>query len=500
MKTAVAALFVAVVVIISSFGAYELYSQPRGNPSVALASCKTVQSGAPVKTQTTKVTLGAVTEYKIPGTDRWPNAVTNSSDGSVWFAEQEIPGLGHLYPSNGTLVEYAWPNYPTPTPPDCIPQASSWGIAIWQGRIWAADEFGNMIQGLKPSDGSVVSLNVTGKGTNPFWLAVSPDGYLWYSSNNFPPVLGRIAPNLTVQTISLTGLGTYEPLQLEFVNSSLAYLSTINYAENSTTHSCVCDGHIYSFDPTGVSSTISPTLVGGRFRLIEPTSVSYSNGAIWVAQHDASSIQSYNLVTKTWTIYPTSTTPWLDVTLPLVIESADGNVWFNEHYANKIALLNPSSETITEYSESSPPASNYTMIQNDESIALSSGGLWFTSISGNYVGFVSKSYDAGFSVSINGTNRVSAAPGGNVSLTMKVGGAWSSPMEVGVSDSENHTSFPGLIRITPAVPSVPAGIGPYTLGVRIGVGSSARPGEYTAMVTVTDGLVQKSAYIFITVT
>src|SRR5438876_9419388 len=64
-----------------------------------------------IKSQLQTATFGAVTKFQLSSPGRAPNAITVAPDGSVWFGEQGIPGVGHLYP-NGTLVEYRWPgNY-----------------------------------------------------------------------------------------------------------------------------------------------------------------------------------------------------------------------------------------------------------------------------------------------------------------------------------------------------------------------------------------------------
>ncbi len=493
MRKVVIAVVVAAIVVVASFATYEFYN-------TGGSSCGSIQPGTIARSQVQNVTFGAVTEYALPGQDLQPDAVTNASDGSVWFAEQNLPGVGHLYPNNGTLVEYAWPGYAAPQPPVCFTGVSASGIAIWQGRVWVADEYGNSIVGLRPSDGNVVSLNTTGKADYPYWLAVGPDGYLWFTSDNTPAALGRISPNMSMQIISLAGLGTDNPLSLQFVNSSLAYISAINLSDASATNpSCICNGHIYSFNPSKISSLVTPSQVGSGYKLVLPTSASYSQGSIWVAQHYASNLVQYDLATGAWTTYPTSTVPYIGVTLSLETAAEGGNIWFNEHYANKIAVIDPSTQTLTEYSESNPPASNYTQIQNDLSIAATSNGLWFTSLTGNYVGFVNGSYDPGFGIAVSGSNSLMLAPGGNASLTLKVTGSWTSPMKVGGSDSENFTSVPRLIKIVPSVSAIPAGSSPYNLGVNIGVGTSVKPGEYTVLVTLTNGFTQRSAYLFISV-
>lgn len=68
-----------------------------------------------------------VTKYRLPNNE-FPNGITVAPDGSVWFGEQNVPGLAHLY-VNGTMIEYAWPvNYSPST-------TSIWGVADWDGRI-----------------------------------------------------------------------------------------------------------------------------------------------------------------------------------------------------------------------------------------------------------------------------------------------------------------------------------------------------------------------------
>ncbi|HEY6283610.1 MAG TPA: hypothetical protein VIW22_06770, partial [Nitrososphaerales archaeon] len=318
-------------------------------------------------------------------------------------------------------------------------------------------------------------------------------------SANTPAKLGRISTDMTLTTVSLAGLGSDEPLQLGFVNSTLAFLSTINQSINSSTHSCVCNGHIYSFNPSLTSATITPLLVGDGFKLLLPISASYSSGSLWVTQHSASNVVRYDIGAKSWTTYPTSSVAWSPINPAYVIEATKGGVWFNEHYANKISLLNPGTGTLTEYSESNPPASNYTDIQNDLSIAATDGGLWFTSLSGNYLGFVSSGYDPGFHVSVSGTNTAAIAPGGHASFTLNVTGSWSGPMAVTTSDSEVGSSKLNLIQVIPGVSAIPVGGSPYSLGVKIVVDQKIHAGGYTIAVTLTNGGVQQTVYCFVIV-
>jgi streptogramin lyase len=490
--TRIAALVALAMVAVAGVYYYQSDYTPQNQ-------CAPVRPGSMLKSQVTSDTFGGITEYRLPSQGRWPNAITTAPDGSVWFAEQEVPGVAHLFPSNGTLVEYAWPGYPTPKAPDCLYAASSSGIAIWNGRVWAADEFNNAVLGVNPWDGSTVRVNTTSNAQYPYWLAVGPDGDLWFTSDNTPASLGKISPDLTLTVIPLNGLGADEPIQITFVNSSLAFLATINEAENLTTKACVCTGHIYSFDPSVDAPSITPTVVGGNYTLQLPTSVAYADGRIWVAQHGPSSVLSYDFAAGQWTKYPTSTVPW-STTLPLVISANGSEAWFNEHYANKIAELNATSETLTEISESNPPAKSAAGIQNDESIALAPGGVWFTSESGNYVGFLNAAYRPSFRVTTVGSDRISVSPGGNATVALSITGSWSTPLGVNASDTEDYASLPVLLHFATSVSAVPAGGSPYTLMVTVTADQTIHPGSYLAAVTVTDGGDQQSAYIFIEVT
>jgi streptogramin lyase len=489
-------MVVVAIIVVSSAVVFEQYYATPSTP------CQPVKSGETLTTQLSKTTFGGVTEYALPAPDRWPNAIANASDGSIWIADQEVPGVAHFFPGNGTLEEYSWPGYPSATPPSCAPTINVSGMAIWNGRVWAADEFDNKTVGVNPADGSVVSVGSTGRAPFPYWLAVGPDGDLWFTSDNFagqPSVLGRILPNDTLEVVNLVGLGNDQPLQLDFVNSTLALLATINQAPNSTTDACICTGHIYSFDPMGAGAQVVPSLVGGGYKLILPTSLSFFNGSVWVTQHAASSVVRYDFSTRTWTKYPTSTVPWIDITLPYVIQEEGGNVWFNEHYANKIAMINPQRGTLTEFSEANPPITDPTKIQNDLSIAPALGGLWFTSETGNYIGFVNASYNPGFTISVTGKSTAEVAPGSNASFSLEVSGAWANPMNVTVSDSENFQSAPQAITITPSAAVVPQGASSYSLKVEVSAGRTLPVGNYTLAVTVTNGDVQQSAYVFLTV-
>jgi virginiamycin B lyase len=498
MRNAVVALAVVAIIVAGSFASYELYFVPgqglfhSASASTTTTQCKTTTSTVTTTRGLKATTFGAVEEYALPGASPWANGITVASDGSVWFGEQGVPGLGHLYPNTGTLVEYRWPCYPTSSTGG--PVSSIWGVALWNGGVWAADGDSNRLVGLNPSTGSTTYVNTT-SAEFPYLLSVSPDGSLWFSSLARHATIGRLGTDMKLSVYSVEGLGHQEPIQIQFINSTFAYMVSLD-PYNDT------DSGLYSFDPSTSGSAVVANKVGGDQVLLYPQALAMTDDTIWISPHFPSHIVSYDTTTGTWTVYPTpsSEIPHLSTTLPYFVEASGDKVWFNEHQGNKIALLDPSAGTLTEYSEANPPVTSTLEIQNDLTIAAVPEGLWFASMTGDYIGFVNGSSQPGFSIAVSGSNTVSVAPGGRLSLSFQVSGAWSTSLVVRVSDSENYTSVPSLISMVPDTPSLSAGYGTVTVSVTVGAAEALQPGRYTLAVTVDGGLVAQTAYVFLTVT
>jgi streptogramin lyase len=415
----------------------------------------------------------------------------------VWFGEQSVPGVGHLF-SNGTLIEYAWPSATSDsTQGSCEFKTSIWGIAFWNGMVWGTDGDQNALVGVDPASGATRVVNVTGVGTFPYTLTVGPDGALWFTMLAPPPApakIGRITTDYAVQVYGVSGFKGDVPVQMQFVNSTRAYFVAINLTSTRGA------GGLFSFDPQNLASGIEATPVGGGFSLTSPSSIALSGQTIWVTQHGAASVASYDTTTGLWTTYPTSTENYTLTTLPYFVQTQGGIVWFNEHYGNKIAMLNPTAGELTEYSEASPPVYNGSAIDNDLTIATTREGVWFTSTTSNYIGYVNGSYPDAFSLSVQGQNHLTLGRGQQTTAEFLLNGSWSTGLHVLTSDSENFTSVPSMIEIRPHSVTEAPGLGRQNLLVDVSVGDSVSPGRYTIAVTVTDGLVYRSAYLFVDVT
>jgi len=480
----------ALIILIVVSSASGLYIYQVLKP--ARSSCAEPLGG--VKVLTTQLapptTVGGLTEFTLPTPMRSPTAPTVASDGSVWFAEESVPGVAHFYPANRTLVEYAWPfAYSTPPSPDglCGEKTSTWGVVLWDGKVWATDSSGNQLVALDPSTGAFSTVNIPTKSVFPYTLTPGPNGSLWFTEL-FTGELGVLSQNGTVRQYPVPGGASAEPAQIIFANSTTGYYSAV-WASNPL------GGGVYSFNTTH----FAPELLGGQ-HLIDPNSLTMGSGAIWVALHGSSSVASYNLTTKAWSYYPTTPIAWAETTLPYFVDANGSSIWLNEHYGNRMAVIDPANDSLTEYSESSQ-ATNGTTIGNTLTFGVGGGRAWFAELTGNVLGYVDAKYSPGFYTSVAGNETVTVDRGSSATVDLIVhdtthqGG-----LTLSFADSEGYSSTPTNITYGVASTSVspPVG-GESTVPVTITALQSLNPGTYTAILTATDGLTYESSFLRIVV-
>ncbi len=434
-------------------------------------------------------TFGGVTEFALPAPLREPNAPTVAPDGSVWFAEQSVAGLAHFYPDNRTLVEYAWPyGYPAPPSPGgvCGDKTSVWGLALWNGKVWASDTTGNQLVSLDPSSGKLAATKVPTNGSFPYTLTPGPNNTLWVTEL-FASKIGELSSNGTLREYPLPGGIDATPSQLIFTNSTTGYYADVGRGLNG--------GGVYSFNP----NHFSPTLVGGQ-KLTEPSSLTIGSGALWVALHGSSSVGSYNFTTKAWSYYPTTPVPWNTTTLPYFVNADDSSVWVNEHFGNRMARIVPATNSITEYSEANRSV-NGSLIGNALTFAVGGGRAWFAELTGNVLGYVDASYTPGFSTSIAGNSTLAINRGSSASVDLVIHDTThQGALTLSFADSETLISRPSNLTFTAPTNSLspPAG-GDSTIRVTIAASQSLKPGTYYAILTATDGLTFKSSFLKIVV-
>jgi streptogramin lyase len=426
--------------------------------------------------------FGAVTKYRLPKPEKFPNAIEVARDGSVWFGEQTVPGIGHLY-LNGTYVEYSWPfNYSPST-------TAIWGIANWNGKIWATDALGAQLVGLDPSSGQLVAVKLPNATSFPYTTTVAPDGSLWFTEL-YGDKIGKLSLSCQLSEYKIPTSFGGTPTQIAFVNNTFGYYIDAGNATSGI-------GSVLSFNP----AQFTPHDISPAIDLYAPSGIAISTqtGKFWVTQHGASSLAAYDQQRDSWAVYPTSTITYQSTTLPYFVATNGSLVWFNEHYANRMAVLDSHTGLLTEYSLSDPPANQIIGIDNALTFALGKDKAWFTELTANYIGFVDASYVPSFSASAQNQS-IMLEPGAALTATVVVKGISSTPLTMQFADSENITSQPQDIEFSSNATRIPSLNGQLIFQIKVSASSNLEPGKYTLLVSVTDGLIYRDCYITLDVT
>jgi virginiamycin B lyase len=422
--------------------------------------------------------FGAVRKYKLPS-GRSPNALAVAPDGSVWFGEQALPGIAHFF-SNGTLVEYVWPfRYKSPAGFTFI-----WGIADWDGCVWATDQAGSQLVAVDPNTGRIRTIKVSA-GSFPYTITIGPDNSLWFTEI-FASKLARVDNHFNLHEYPLPDLGT--PGQIAFANSTLGY-----YVDTGNVG--VTEPGIYSFDP----DNFSPALIDRSVtKLIIPTSLALSKDGIWVAQHETSELAYYRFGSSSLMQFPTTPVSYIKTTFPYFVAANGSLVWFNEHYANRIGVIDTERGLLTEYSLSNPPANKTTQIDNALTFALGRNRVWFTELTAGYVGYIDATYRPSFAF-----QRVNASmqlvSGEKTTVTLSLQGESDMNLTAISSDSETLASRPQSIFLSFSQTQIRPFQGQEIMTLTVSASTTAVPGQYELLVSVTDGLVCQGVYVSLTV-
>jgi len=461
-----------------------------GSSSTTTSSSSSTCASSPpaVAEQLTPTTFNAVTEYTL-SPNRTPGGFAVSPDGSVWFGEWGLPGVGHLFP-NGTLTEYRWPYADTSVISECGQYTNIWGVALWNGSVWGADNFYSRLVSVNPTTGQTNAVNLT-SGIPPYTLSVGA-GDLWFTVDSAPGVIGKLTPSSTsVQYYSLPNSKDMESIYILFQNSTLAYVLSLDTASFSPV--------LFSFDPSSASPTF--TTAGGNQTIYEPSGLTLADGGIWATEHAASAMAFLNFTTDQWTIYPTSTVPYVPVVLTYFDGSNGTAVWFNEHYANRMGVITGDGRYLTEYSITDPPLFNITTIlenYNMVTMGLAVDGAWFAAATAGIVGFVNASYHPPFSISAN-TTSISVAPGRSAEISLQYTDNFpATNLSLQFEDNEFNNGTAKFMSFTPGLATTSA-TGVSTVALTVSASNNLQPGEYIAAATVTNGSIYRTVYFTVDV-
>jgi len=356
-------------------------------------------------------------------------------------------------------------------------------VVQWNGKIWASDALGSQIVELDPSTATVYAVKLSEAAAFPYTITVGPDDALWFTEL-FVSKLGRIDAHCKLGEFAVPQSFGGMPTQIWFENDTSGYYVDAGNATSGL-------GTLLSFNP----NQFSPQPIDGTFNLRAPSSLVSGSNGIWVAQHASSAVAFYNFKGNDWVLYPTSPISYENTTLPYFVATNGSQVWFNEHYANHMAVIDTGHSLLTEYSLSDPPASKIIGIDNALTFALGNGKVWFTELTANYVGYVDTSYRPTFTISQPSNSDIKLRPGGNFNLTFTISGKSPAPLTIQFADSENFTGRPQRILMNANVTEIRFLNGQETILVNLAADPTLRFGDYTLLVTLTDGLINQGAYL-----
>jgi hypothetical protein len=181
--------------------------------------------------------------------------------------------------------------------------------------------------------------------------------------------------------------------------------------------------------------------------------------------------------------------------------AANGSqVWFNEHYANRMAMLDLEHLLLTEYSLSNPPPTKRNGIDNVLTFALGDGKVWFTALSGNFVGYIDATHKPPFTMSQPASSSIQLKRGDSINLSFAVNSVSPAPLTVQFADSESNTGQPQKILMTTNVTEIISSTGQNEIVVNVKTDRTLAAGNYVLLVSVTDGLISQGAYVKLQVT
>ena len=458
---AIVLLSVGCVTVFLTYSSVYSCGVPLGSTTVSRFDLKTIH-------------FGAVTKFRLPNSG-FPNGITAAPDGSIWFGEQNVPALAHLY-QNGTMIEYAWPVSYSPS------TTAIWGVADWKGRIWASDALGGQIVSLNPITSSLTVIKLGNVEAFPYTITVGPDDALWFTEL-YGLKLGRIDAQckLTEYAVPKSFGGT--PTQIEFQNDTTGYYADVGNATSAVSR-------ILSFN----IKQFAPQPIPGSFRPIAASSLALTPDGLWVAQHASSNLAYDNFQTNSFSLFPTTPVSYVETTLPYFVVGNGSLVWFNEHYANRIGVIDTQRQLLTEYSLSNPPANKTTQIDNALTLTLCGSRVWFTELTANYVGYIDASYQPTFSVS-PAKQIFHATAGRNLTMSFVASGFSTGPLRIRFADSEKYTSVPFRIALQSNETEISSLNGRDLINVVVSTDPRLVPGTYTLLITLSNGLINQGVYV-----
>jgi virginiamycin B lyase len=242
-------------------------------------------------------TTGSMTEYSVPTTNGFPEAIAAGPDNALWFTELCAGKIGRVT-TNGTFTEYPVPLFGS------AQYSGPLGIAAGSdGALWFTDQCGDDI-GRITTTGTITEIGIPTSYSYPELITAGPDGALW-----FPEGAGNIGRATTAGITEYSGAGysfgiTVGPDRaLWFTETLASQIGRITTA-----------GTITNQYPTPTQTELIGITAG-------------SDGGIWFAEYSNGSI-GRTTTGGVMTEYPIPSLGGVPAAPRSLVEGPDNAIWF----------------------------------------------------------------------------------------------------------------------------------------------------------------------------
>src|SRR5438876_734673 len=135
----------------------------------------------PTPPSTKSLSVGIITEFRIPTPDSNATAIAAGPDGNLWFTEHNDHKIGRITPQ-GAISEFPTGGYLSEI------------TAGPDGNLWVAA--GNKIGRITPQGSISAAFLIPTRGSDTQYITAGPDGNLWFTEN--VGKIGRITPRRAI--------------------------------------------------------------------------------------------------------------------------------------------------------------------------------------------------------------------------------------------------------------------------------------------------------------
>ncbi len=447
-----------------------------------------------------------VKEYSLPN-GTWPNGILVDRNGMVWLAGSRSHTLTSFDPMQKHLKSY-------PITEETTKNNNFTGGSL---MVWAMVE---------DNDGFIWFSQF---GPNPLWrFDPKTEKFQVFHSLSAPPFQMKVdeeTGNIWFTTLTGNTIGVIQKTEnksdpvytvTEFDVGQDTYPSGLFLEKHHVWIALIQNHKLVKFnvrtDNNGLVVDVVRVLEipsDDKIFLYSPTDLFVlDDNSIWFTEHGTSTITNYQKDSHTMVRFPTSANPYQATTLPFWIrESVDGDgLWFNEHTGNKIAFLNTTNTMLIEYEIPTRPLDGYIVyplgIATDPA---DSKKLWFSEWNTDKIAVVDRSIPISFDISSDVTRVVLDNGNNTANIDMEIVKNNDANFLVNNKNNILHLRVSSSMEPAAGLVNMTANFSEdtidltkikETLQVSLSLQNNIAPtGNYTLVISATDGTVTKSIFL-----